>query len=212
MNRFLRSLCWLPLLSLALLPACATTKLTSVWKDPSYQERPRKIMVIGLLHSPANKRLFEDEMVRQLRTKGIDALAGYSVIPENPAPDKEVVEKVMKEQGADAVLIARIVDRKTVQNVIPSTPMPAGPVYGPAPGYYGARWGGYYAYSPPMVVQDEYAVAQTNLYDLKTEKLIWTAASETWLADSDAKTVLTFVDVVMKRLARDGIAAAGRGR
>ena len=31
-----------------LLASCATTQLTSVWKDPSYQSRPAKILVIGL--------------------------------------------------------------------------------------------------------------------------------------------------------------------
>ena len=43
---------------------CATTSLTSAWKDPSYQGRPRKIMVIELAKKPANKRLIEDEFVR----------------------------------------------------------------------------------------------------------------------------------------------------
>ena len=29
-----------------LVAACATTQVTSVWKDPSYQARPARIMVI----------------------------------------------------------------------------------------------------------------------------------------------------------------------
>ena len=42
--------CLIP--AVLLFTACATTELTSVWKDPSYQARPAKIMVIGVARNP----------------------------------------------------------------------------------------------------------------------------------------------------------------
>ena len=192
-----------------LLPACASTQLTAVWKDPAFQDQPRKIMVIGMLPNPASKRTFEEEMVKSLKKQGTDAIVSYTLLPEQPAPDREAVEKTMKEQGADAVIIARIMDKKTVTSYVPSTP---GPRYG-APGYYGTSWQGYYAYNPGGGYRkDEFAVVQTNLYDLKTEKLIWTASSETWLANENRDLIMSYIDVVMRDLIKEKIVVPGKGK
>ena len=85
-----------------LVASCAATQLTSVWKDSSYREHPRKIMIIGVLPSQVNARIFEDEMVRKLAEGGTSAFASYAVLPAEPRPDRAAVEKVMREQGADA--------------------------------------------------------------------------------------------------------------
>jgi hypothetical protein len=196
---------------LPLLSSCATTELTSVWRDPAYQDHPRKIMVLGMLPVPGNKRIFEDEMVRKLREQGTDAFASYPLLPEQPAPDREGIEKVMREQGADAVLIARLMDKKTVTSYVPPPPPPPRPMYGAAPSYYGSQWQGYYAYQG-SVRQDEYTVVQTNLYDLKSEKLIWTAASETWMSEDSVRLILSFIDVIVKKMARDQVIAPGKGK
>jgi hypothetical protein len=191
-----------------LLLSCAATKLNAVWKDPSFQEQPKKIMIIGMLPAEVSKRFFEDEMARNLRKQGTDAIISYSLLPAQPAPDRAAVEKVMREQGADAVLIARIMDKKTVQSYVPSTPAPR---YGGS-GYYGSSWGGYYGNTGGGVRTDEFAVIQTNLYDLKTEKLVWTASSDTWLAEDPMSLIKNFIEVIMADLVREKIVAPGKGK
>jgi hypothetical protein len=191
---------------LPVIPSCASTDLTAVWKDEAFRDQPRKIMIIGLLPDPRSRFTFEEEMVKSLRKRGTDATASHSLLREEPAPDKEAVEKVMKEQGADAVLIARLVDKKTVSSLVPASP---GAAYG-APGYYGAQWHGYYSSNPGTVRTDDFAVVQTNLYDLKTEKLVWTAASETWLAVDKFSLIQSFVDAITKELVREKIIVRGK--
>jgi hypothetical protein len=183
-----------------LLPSCsASTKLTSLWRDETYRDHPRKIMVIGMLKTPANRRILEDEMVRQLKTRGTDAVAGYTVLPEQVQATRETIIAKMNELGADAVLISRLMDKKSVTTYVPGTPPPTG---------YGFH--SYYSYNPGYVVQDEYAVVQTNLYDLKTDKLIWTAASETWISgDNNDNLIRTFTEVISDSLARQKVIAAG---
>lgn len=193
-------------LGLLLLPSCATTKLTTVWKDPAYQDRPTKIMIIALMKSPADRRVFEDEMVKQMQARGTGAVASYPVLGDQTDLSKEAIAAKMSEQGADAVLISRLMDKKTELNPMLGAP---GPSY---PAAYRGGWHGYYAFSPGYVVQDEFAVVQTNLYDLKTEKLIWTAASETWMAEQNVPLILSFIDVVVKTMERDRVIASGKGR
>jgi hypothetical protein len=184
-------------LALLLLPSCATTKLTSVWRDEAYKDHPRKILVIGMLKTPGNRRIFEDEMVKQLKARGTEAVAGYTVLPEEVETNKETITAKMNELGADAVLISRLMDKKSVTTYMPGT----------QPASYG--WHSYYSYSSGYVVQDEYAVVQTNLYDLKTDKLIWTAASETWINDKNPSLIVSFAKVIGDNLAGQKVIAAG---
>jgi len=202
----------LPGAVLLILASCASTELTSVWRDPSYQDHPHKIMVIGMLPSPASKRMFEDEMVRQFRERGTDAVASYALFPEDPAPDRTAIEQEMRAMGADTVLISRLMDKKTVTSYVPPPPASPRPMYGAPPGYYGSQWYGYYSYNTGSVRQDEYAVVQTNIYDLKSEKLVWSAASQTWLNDNSRSTIASFIDVIMKKLSADSVIASGKGK
>ena len=95
-----------------LVTACASTQLSSVWKDPAYQARPAKIMVIGLAKKPEIRRLFEDEFVRQLKARGTEAIASYTVLAEQQQNDQAAIAAKVKEMGADSVLLTRLVEQK----------------------------------------------------------------------------------------------------
>lgn len=49
---------------------------------------------------------------------------------------------------------------------------------------------------------------ETNLYDAKTEKLIWSGKSETWNPESDAKLLDEVIKAVIKDLKRKGVIKA----
>ncbi len=174
-----------------LLSACATTQVTSVWKDPSYQTRPAKIMVVGMAKNPINRRLFEDEFVRQLKARGTDAIASYSVVNDKQQGDEAVIAKKVAELGADSVLITRLVSKKIVQSYVPATPYFPPPYYGSWPDYYGQGYR--YMYTPGYIAEDEYAVIETNLYEAKTDKLIWAASSETGINDTDQSLIQNYI-------------------
>ena len=189
-------------LALLLLPSCSTTtKLTSVWRDDGYQDHPKKMMIIGGLKTPGNRRIFEDEMVKQLKAVGTDAVVSYAAIPEQAGADRDTIAAKMNDLGADAVLIARVVDKKTVTTYVP------GARPGPRSGS-GGGWHGDYAY-PGYTVQDEFAVLQTNLYDLKSDQLIWTAVSETSISEDNDRLIRSFTRVIIDRLVSDRMLAAG---
>jgi len=185
------------------LSACATTQLTSVWKDPSYQTRPARIMVVGLAKNPLNRRLFEDEFVKQLKSRGTDAIASYTVVPDEEQADQQVIAKKVAEAGADAVLITRLVSRKVVQVYVPGTAYYPPPYYGRWPDYYG--YGYRYLYTPGYIANDEYAVIETNLYDAKSDKLVWAASSETGINDSDRNLIRAYVAVMVENMIEQGL-------
>ena len=181
------------------LAACSTTYISSLWKDPTYQVKPHKIMIIGIAKSPANKRTLEDDFAKQLKLKGTDAVSSYAILPDDKDGNKDAIAAKMKEQGADAVLITRIASRKTVYTNLLE-------VYAPPQSYL--TWQNYYEYgygnitSPNNVEETKYAVMETNMYDAGNDKLIWSASSETEITGTDQKFIRSYVNVMVKSMTK----------
>lgn len=186
-----------------LVTACASTQINSVWKDPSYQARPARIMVIGVAKHPLKRRLFEDEFVMQLKAHGTEAIASYTVLPDKKQDDQEAIAAKVKELGADTVLITRLVSKKIVRTYMPGTPYFPPPYYGTWPAYYG--YGYRYLYSPGYIAEDEYAVIETNLYETRNDKLVWAASSETVMVDSDQSMIKSYIGIMVKTMGEHGL-------
>ena len=186
-----------------LVTACATSQLNAVWKDPSYQARPHRVMVIGVAKNPVNRRIFEDEFVRQLNTHGTEAIASYAVLPDRQEGDHAVIAAKLAQLGADTVLITRMVSKKTVQFYVPGTAYYPPPYYGTWPDYYGY---GYQAmYTPGYMAEEEFAVIETNLYEARNDKLVWSASSETGLSGPDQNRIKSYIGTMVKTMAGQGL-------
>lgn len=206
MRQFLRNAFgFLAPVFLLLLTACASMELqpSLIWKDPSYQTVPKKIMVIGVARQAVNRRVFEDEFVQQLRDHGADAIASYTVLPDELQNDRKAIADKVAELGADAVLITRRVSQKTVQTYIPGTVYYPPPHYGSWQDYYGY---GYDAmYTPGYVAEQELAVVESNLYDAASDKLVWASTTEIGKLGSDRDIIKRYIGVVMKAMLAQGL-------
>ncbi len=199
--------------------ACATTKVTSDWKDPSYGKKPGKVLVLALSNDGGQRRLLEDELAGRMKSAGMDAIPGYTVLPEDGRANKEVVAAKVRELGADAVFTNRLVDRKTVQEYVPGTPYYPPEAYHDLYGYYdgfyppyGPGYGGYGAggvppprYSPGYTRETVYNIAEANLYDAATGTLVWSARTESEMRGNDRKAVNSYASEIMKSLQKQGL-------
>jgi hypothetical protein len=179
--------------------ACATTNVKAVWKDEAYKSQPKKVLVIAMFKNQTVRRLIEDEFRNFLKYGGTDAATGYEIFSGNELPTKEAVAEQIRAGGFDALLLTRLIDIRTEMRTVPSSGSYAPAPYGaPMRGYYGT---GYAAvYSPSYQVEDKYATVESRLYDVATEKLIWTATSDTWLSEGEQKLVKDYVAVMMETL------------
>jgi hypothetical protein len=191
-------------LGVMLLTACAVVTVPgATWKDPAYQSHPNKIMVLGLTKTAVNRRIFEDEFVRQLALHGTNAIASYTVLPDEVQGDRKAIASKLAELGADTVLITRLVSSKTVQTYVPGTPyFPPSP-YGQWPDYY--DYGYNVIYSPGYLVEDELAVVESNLYDAANDKLIWASTTEIGTRGSIRQRITDYIDIVMKTMVAQGL-------
>lgn len=190
-------------LSAMLFTSCATTTITSVWKDSLYQGQPKKIMVIGKTSKAEYRRTFEDEFVRQLKARGMEAVASYTVMSDEKLGSHTEIAAKIKDHGNDTILISRLVRKKTVQTYVSAK------VYHPSEKY--GSWRDYYGYDadevyiPGHMIEDEYVLMESNLYSVVNDKLIWSAMSETEFRGSGLKQIKSYVAVMVKSMIEQGL-------
>ena len=184
--------------------SCAATKLTHVWTDEAYRGAPfSNVLVIGVSDQERVRRSFEDKFVKQLKEIGIEAVASAAVIPSDKKLEKKAIASAVERSGVDAVLVTHLlgVDKKKIYHT-PST------YYRPAPYYYGGYYGYYgnvynYVHSPTYYTRHVMVRLETNLYEVDTEKLIWSGKSETWDPKSKTDMLASVIKVVIKKLQKD---------
>jgi len=201
------------LAAMMLFTGCAATELTSAWKDPEYQGSPKKILVYTVLKNQLRRRIFEDEFVAHFKYRGVNAVPGYQVFPGEELAKKEVLEEKLKLQGFDTLLLTQITGTKKELVQVPGTvnyqPMP-GSMY-PQASYY-RSWPGYYnagymaTYTPSYTAEDYYVMTETSLFDVASEKLIWSAAAVTRVGGKDQKLIKDYVATMMDAIRKDKMA------
>jgi len=207
MKNLKRGLCSIILfISLTFLYSCASTTLTSVWKDDNYRiGNIHKILIIVFSEKPAVRRFFEDQFKSQMAPFAIDAVSSYTVIPDENLWKEDVLAVRAEDLGIDAVLMTQLVDKKTVQSYVQpeTTDMD--------PSSYSVGWPAHHYSYPRNTAMQGYTVEndvlslETNLYDAKTNRLIWSAFSSTITEGAKDEYIKSFISVIMKRLSDDKI-------
>ena len=217
MNRGIRFI--IPLvLAAAVFSSCGTqTQLTAQWKDPSSTGAPnQKIFVLALTGNQRNMMIWETGMNQALTSVGVTPIPGSSVInlnPGSPPPDSMTVVQLVKSSGADLVMVSRLLSVDQVQTYVPGT---VGYVGGY--GYGGMGYGGYYsggmAYtsSPGYYETDTQYELETNVFDIKTERLVWSGASQT-VDPSDASNLASSVSTaIVTNMVATGVIVQGKAK
>ncbi len=184
------------LMALAFLAGCATTRVSTLWQDPEYTGGPfRKLLVIGISDRPGVRRSFEDRFAAALRARGVEAMATRRVLPDSPEPSQEALLAAARKTGADGILITRLVGTKTETVYTPPSTYMVPAYYGSWGVYYGAAWG--YVHEPGYYTTYTSVLLETNLYDARTERLVWSGQSKTF----DPSDVGQIVDEVPRKVA-----------
>jgi hypothetical protein len=184
--------------------SCATTtKLTHIWTDEAYRGSPvSDVLVIGVSDKEAVRRSFEDKFVKQLKETGIEAVSSAAAISSDKELDKEAIVSSIKKLGVDAVLVTHLLGVDKEEKYHP----PTGYV---APAYYRRGYYGYYGqvydhvHTPGYYTTYTKVRLETNLYEAKTEDLIWSGQSETWDPTSKMEVIDSVISVVIKNLQKN---------
>jgi hypothetical protein len=192
------------LLCSASIAACATitTKVTAVWKNEAYKDQPKRLLVIVLFPSRTGSMMVEDAFLVHLKSRRVDAAASYDVFSGDELPTREKLVEQVKDGGYDAVLMTRVINARIEQRTEQRTPTYMAPHYGmPMSVYYDYAYSA--VYTPLYKIGERDAKLESNLYDAATEKLIWTATSDTKLSGAEQELIQTFVGIMVESLRKE---------
>jgi len=181
--------------------ACASTSIRSAWYDTSYTGGAfRKILVVGIGGNLTDTRVFEDIFSQKLKAAGVDGVPGYLTLPAGAQPGNPVWNAAVEASGADGLLAVRLLRVDTKSQVV-TTMVPGSMMWG---GPYGG-WYGPAMVAVPEVQQYDVASVETNLWDVKTHRVVWSATTDTFNPASVAQETPGFASVIIGQLAARGL-------
>lgn len=177
----------------ALMAGCSTVSVNDQWRDPSFAGPPlSNVLVVGITRSDTMKRVFEDVFSQQLQAAGIRAERSYARLPQGAT---SLDLKDLKTTGIDGVLTTRVQRVEQKVNVTPS-----GPSYGGFYGWYGSAWA-----STPDVHQYEVVTLETSVWDVKSEKLVWTATTQGVRSNDLTQATKDLAATLIPKLKSEGV-------
>jgi hypothetical protein len=167
------------LLFCTILSSCSANRLLSSWSDSYFEESSiAPVLIVGIARDETKRRIYEDTFVDSLTLAKTKSVASYTASKQSIEPNEKALREVVKKTGAKTVLITHMVSENEKDFYQPATIVHGTNSYS-TPGLYR-----YYPFIYNSVfTSGSYnsttkVVLETNLYDVETEKLIWTARSE----------------------------------
>lgn len=192
------------LLLATVLSACTTTKTTAEWRDDTYTGGAfDNILVIGVAKENSVRRMFESNVVSALKARNVTAIPSFSIMANDEKISKESVKAAIAGKKVSAVLVTHLVGVDEQEVYYPPTYTPT---MGPGFGYYGYYSRVYdYVYEPGYYQKYKVVKIETNLYNVSSEKLVWSMQSQTIDPDIEEQLVKDNIGAVIEGLARQGL-------
>ena len=193
--------------------ACASgPQVTQVQElSPSADAPYESVIVAALFASFDARRFFEKEIVKQLSEKGIKAIASTSLMTTKTPLTRETFATMTEEQGADALLVTRVIDLNTVTE---QKDRRARSTRNIRPTYYYNVWSYELTeYVQPQATEYTHSlVLATQLYSVEAQKLVWAIESKSKIVEGfeegrNANLIQNESKAITSRLFREGLVA-----
>src|SRR5262245_14737762 len=193
-----------------LVAACsASTKMIRSSTTPDFQPGSvKKIFIVGVAQDKGLRQLYDDSFVGEVKKRGADAGAAYHILPNLGEVNKDVVAALLLKDGYTHVLVTRVVSIQNRETYYAPTTVSVG--FGGYPGWYGG-WYPYmsmsygYVTSPGYTTVQQVVCLETNVYDLASQKMIYSGMTETWMEDSPSIHIQDVISTVSWDLRSKGV-------
>ena len=186
----------------------ADTVLQQPWIDRGYvnnNDAFRSILVIGVPDHPDERRKLEDRLAKALEKSGVQATASLDIMSVDTTVSKESVLAVLEGKNIDGVLLTRVfrVDDVTVVQGADANTMRIQQDFTTQlwDNYEGVR--GQAANLQKNTKQS--LVLENSLYELQSEKLVWTVQSYSMNPKSADKVIKSLSKLVTDQLRKDNL-------
>ncbi len=171
--------------------------------EVAYKGKPvSDILIIAITGNEHNRRSFEKKFVARLKSIGVDAISSEEAIPM-PADlelKKETILAAVKQYENDAVIITHLIGKEE-EDVYTR----GGSGHRGFYGFYSRRHS--LARDPGYSSTSTAVRLETNLYEVKTEKLIWSGKSNTLSRDAKDQIINDVIKAVINDLQKNKLIA-----
>ena len=183
--------------------SCAGTELTESQVVDAYKGKPvSDILIIAITGNEHNRRSFEKKFVARLKSIGVDAISSEEAItmPADLELKKETILTAVKQYENDAVIITHLIGKEE-EDVYTR----GGSGHRGFYGFYSRRHS--LARDPGYSSTSTTVRLETNLYEVKTEKLIWSGKSNTLSRDAKDQIINDVIKAVINDLQKNKLIA-----
>jgi hypothetical protein len=192
------------------LAACSSTNVTNSWKDKDISAASfRKVLVVAMLPEKDRdlRQQMEDEMVDDLAKRGYAALSAYAEYgPKAFAgmSEKQVLQQLDRNK-IDGVITVSLLNTEQSENYVPGSVRyePYAVVYN----RFYRTYQTYYnrTYTPGYTDRQTNYFFETNLYDVNSNKLLYSAQSKSFDPSSASQIANEVSKAVVKDMQKNGI-------
>ena len=208
------TLCTALLGAAALMAGCATqpeTKVEVSWVSPQLSHEPfKKLLIITVANSEFVQVAFQDQMAAQLKKLGVNAVASHRYFGHYTEAEKARFKQSIDESGADYVMLARVTNSAEAMSQDRGTLIgPAGVPFAGATGVQGAY--GLYVFPASYGGRPDGSMrtvtAETSIFEMKGDKLIWSARTRTTNANATTGEHFApqFIEVILDAMKKDKV-------
>lgn len=188
-----------------------TTMITESWrKNHATANGYQNIFVAAITSNVSAKQAVENGLQQQLQEKGLSVEKSIDVFPPDfsnqTGQNKELILSKIRGTNADGILTIALLRQETESHYHPGTYWDPGLRFG----YYNSFWN-YYSnwypsvYDPGYYDQTKVYYIETNLYNAKTEELIWAAQSKTYDPVNIDSFLKGYIAAIRAQMIKDGL-------
>jgi hypothetical protein len=192
---------WSSFFLLILIMSCNTSKITTSWKDSTLNiEQYKKILVLGLIKE--NDRSLQENMenhfigdLKNLGYMSISSLKEYGPKVFSKM-DEETALSTLQNSGVDAVLTIVLLDKKKERKYVPSNPIR---FWSHSRAFYDR------IYMPGYYVTDTEYFWESNFYDLKTQRLLYSVQTTSFDPSNKETMAHEYGKMIVKNMVKQKI-------
>lgn len=174
------------------------TKIKGVWKYEQYSGGYLdQVLIVGKPRMNAARIEYEDYIAGILRKRKIDSIPSYTLIPDMNDLNRDNIKGVADEKHIKTVLATRVVGVDEKDVLIPQS-QKMEYVYTPRGTFMRPYLDG------PQMVHATKVRLETGLFEVKSEKLLWSATSAIMNPETADEAIKDFTKAIVQQLMQDG--------
>ena len=195
--------------TMAFISCSPSIKTTASWVNKEKANQPHKSVFITVITSNLQtKAILETELAKAAEARGIKTYKSIDqfgpITSKESLPVKEAFIKKVNDLNCETIFTVALVDKQSETRYVSGSSTIYAP-YGMYGGY--GRFGGYYGYSsafysPGYYTTDKTYFIESNLYDAKTEELLWSVQSKAENPPAIEKSSKLYTETLIKELDR----------